>query len=80
MLNLAMSHALATDGEKLTELSVRFEELRGEVDRMEKGVTEAQSIETILSGAERLGFAGLAKQKIINMPRLADSANVRLEK
>lgn len=59
-LNLAMSHALATDGERLGELGNRLEKIQEEVNALEKGVAEAKSVDNILSRAKEMGFTGLA--------------------
>lgn len=77
-LNLAVSHALATDGERLAKLGGQSRQIQEEADGLRRDITEAQSVSSILFRAENLGFTGLAKQKVISFQHLADSVNVRL--
>lgn len=79
-LNLAMSHALATDGERLTKLGNQLKQIQEEVDKLEGNLTETQSINSIVSRAKELGFTESAKQRMISIQHLAEHANAVWEK
>lgn len=75
-LNLAMSHALATDGEKLTKLSNESKELQKEVGRLKRNATEAKSLSSILTKAKDLGLTELAIPRMVKDQNLADAINL----
>lgn len=64
--NLTISHALATDGEKITFLGDKSKQAMEEIEELEIEIVKAQSLDTLITKAEEMGLTDPVKQRVLN--------------